>query len=233
MDETVMPDDNLLSPDDDFRFIVNLSHASEPASDSSISFDAGYGYIFNVHVVGSGGAEAAAGRMPPSVAEDVVRCSMAQMCLNIKALPSEYGHTVVLRSVRLGGCGEGECFYDRGVYEPGRRRWGECEDMKRIPADFIPKINEDNLLLMIPKDFSSTGLPIEIEFSIMDGGTVLMNDCLKTRLYPDLRSGTRFEASFDLTPVPITFNPSVDSWDEAAVDQNISFSSAFVYASAP
>ncbi len=163
----------------------------------------------------------------------VFRHSLAYICFEMRAQPDESGHTVRLKSVRVGGTSQGQNFYRRANFDlasGGVWRNRSHEDgnpliftldethfnhnASALPADYALICDEGSFIMVIPQDFRSSGLPVEVSFSIMDGDAVLLDDCLRSIVYPDFRQGKTCSFRFDLTPVPIEYAPAVELWEE-------------------
>ncbi len=161
----------------------------------------------------------------------VFRHALARICVKARSQANEYGHTVRVKSMVLGGCHEGENFFRRGTFDfAGGGIWNEleaCSDdplifsmdsthfssaASALPAEFTALTDEENFIMVLPQDFSETGLPVSVEFNIMDGESILLEDRMECLVYPKLRQGETYSICLDMTPVPITFNPTVDSW---------------------
>ncbi len=160
------------------------------------------------------------------------RHALARLSVKLRSLTNDYGHTVRVKSIRLGDVNEGEHFYTEGTFSLADGcMWTDTRtdsanpltislDSSRfnitasaLKADYT-NILADDFIKVIPQDFTSVGLPVQIDFSIMDGESVILNDRLSCRVEADLRQGEICSLCFDLTPVPITFNPVVDPWIE-------------------
>ncbi len=161
---------------------------------------------------------------------------MCRISVKAKSLPNRYGHTIRVRAVRIGSSGEGENFYSSGMLEMSSVGiWSECmtnddepltfslderhfnSNASSLPADYEDIVDESSSIFVIPQDFSSAGLPVEVDFSIMDGESVIMDDTLKCRFAARLNQGKTYSIYFDLTPVPITFDVTVDPWEEVNI----------------
>ncbi len=164
--------------------------------------------------------------------------ALAQLCLELRALPNGYGHTVKVHSVMVGGTAEGEHFYRRGTYNPENGGfWTDLaaddenpltfifdesglEDIAEVlPPDYTPILKE-TCLKVIPQDFSEVGLPVEVDFSIIDGENTVMRDVMTKRVNTELIQGEKFTVALDLTPVAVTFSVTINDWfdDEQNID---------------
>ncbi len=160
----------------------------------------------------------------------------SRLHLNMRSLSSSYGHTVKVHSILLGGTAEGEHFYRDGTYIPEDDVWtdlvldnenpltfmfdesGLNGNAAALPADYAP-ILKDTCLMLFPQDFSEVGLPLEVDFSVMEGETTIMRDVMQTRVRTELMQGEKFTISLDLTLVPISFDVSIEDWfDEEQIN---------------
>ncbi len=161
----------------------------------------------------------------------VFEYAFAKICVEAMAYLAEPGHYVKINSIRIGSENAGENFYVSGIFDFSTGEWSDrvCDISdpltftldstcfnsfaERLTADYEYVTDEEAFVKAIPQDFSETGFPVEVDFTIMGGESVILNDMLKTRVYPKLRPGRTCYITLDLTPTPITFNPSVAPWE--------------------
>ncbi len=134
--------------------------------------------------------------------------SMAQISVELRSLPNSYGHTVKVNSVLLGGTEEEEQFHEIGTILLDSLSLNSTA--LSLPADYAPIT--DSCISVIPQDFSEVGLPVEVDFNVMEEGTAIMHDVLRTRVNADFRPGEKFPVFIDLSFVPITFEISIEDW---------------------
>ncbi len=158
--------------------------------------------------------------------------ALTKICVKARSLPNDYGHTVMVHSVTLGGVDDGDHFYAAGNFDIlSGGSWNSCvtdvtnpltftldgrylnSTAEALPGEYMPLTDEDSYIMVIPQDFSESGFPLEVKFSIMDGSDVIMDDTLRCRIKADLQRGETYAIELDLTPVPITFSPVVEPWD--------------------
>ncbi len=157
----------------------------------------------------------------------------ALVCISVCARSSsnEYGHTVQVKSVELGGMLEGEHFYRNGTFNLIDGQWISKyaddgnpltftiddeyfnETASALPDDYAPLTDEDSYIRIIPQDFSEVGLAVTVKYSIMEGEEVLLDDTFSFRLDADFTQGGTFSILMDLTPAPIGFNPIIEPWE--------------------